>query len=418
MIRMNYKPTYKQEIFHDSKARFRVVCAGRRYGKSISACAEAFKLSVMKPKQRTWVIAPTFKLSEENFRILKEISPIVAIKEIKLADRKIVLLNESEIELKSAENEGSLRGASLDLAILDECSRIKPESWHAIRPSLADRMGRGIFVSTPRGKNWFYELFMRGQDPNEKDWESWRFSSKDSPYFSIEEYHELKKSLPADVASQELDAIFIDDASAVFRGIKDRIKGSLEGPHPGQQYSMGIDLAKFSDFTAICILNQNRHLVYFDRFQKLDWGIQKERILMLAKRYNNANVLIDSTGLGSPILDDLQTVNKGKFWGSKDYIKIEGYKFTSQSKNQLIQALQMALETESISYPDIPIMISEMESFGYEILPSGTFRFEAMTGHDDAVVALALANWNFEYIKPVWHGPSRTLDISFRPGAR
>jgi hypothetical protein len=419
IIKVNYKPHYYQRLFHDSPARFRLVCAGRRFGKSLSGVAEAFKMAVDKPKQRGWIIAPTYKQSEETFRILKEITPSLAIQEIRQADRKVIFRNGSEIEFKSADNYDSLRGSGLDFVLMDEASRIKEEAWNAIRPSLADRKGKAIFISTPKGRNWFHALYLRGKDPSEKEYESWRFSSKENPYFDIQEYNELKKSLPADVFSQEIEAEFIDNASAVFRNIKDRIKGSLEGPQPNKTYRIGADLAKTSDFTAICILDQNRHLVEFDRFQKMDWNIQKQRIISLARKYNNASVLIDSTGLGDPILDDLQEVNKGIFWGNKNYLRIEGFKFTNQSKNQLIQALQLAFETEAISYPNIPVLIDELEAYEYEILTSGSFRYSAPPGlHDDAVTALALANWNFEYIKPVWHGPSRTLDISFRPGAR
>ena len=122
-IKIPYIPHYYQRLFHDSQARFRVIVAGRRFGKSLSACAEGFKLATIKPKQRGWVIAPTFKLSEEDWRILKEISPIVAIQDIKPAYRKIVFRNMSEIEMKSADNETSLRGAGLDFAIFDDSQR-------------------------------------------------------------------------------------------------------------------------------------------------------------------------------------------------------------------------------------------------------------------------------------------------------
>ncbi len=394
-IKIPYIPHYYQRLFHDSLARFRVIVAGRRWGKSLSACAEAFKLATIEPKQRGWIIAPTFKLSEEDWRILNELTPPLAIKDTKLADRKIIFRNMSEIEMKSADNETSLRGAGLDFAIFDEASRIKEMAWlAAIRPALADRKGKGIFITTPKGKGWIHGLYLRGKDPNEKDWESWRFSSRNSPLFSLEEYNELKKSLPADVFSQEIEAQFIDNASMVFRNIKSRIAGSLEDPETDEEYFMGVDLAKTHDWTAICVLNVNSHLVFFDRFQKMDWKVQKEKIISVARKYNNSDILVDSTGIGDPILESLNEVNKDSYTTSKDYINIQGFKFTNISKQQLISNLQLAFETGNITFPKIPILIDELEAYEYQILESGKFKFGAPLGlHDDTVTSLALAMW-------------------------
>jgi len=409
-IKINYNPYYQQQLFHESRARFRVVCAGRRFGKSLMACAEAFKLATNQPKQRGWIISPTFKLSEEDWRILKEISPNIAIQEIKLADKKLVYRNGSEIEMKSADNEASLRGAGLHFLIIDEASRIKEDSFHAVRPSLADKGGKAILISTPKGKNWFYSEFMKGQDPNNKEYESWRFSSKVNPYFSINEYNELQANLPADVFSQEIEAEFIDQASSVFRNIKDRIAGRTESPKMNEKYYMGVDLAKHQDFTCMIILNSKKQLVFYDRFNRLDWNIQKKKIISVAKKYNNASVLLDSTGIGDPLIDDLQKINEDSYITGHDSINIQGFKFTNTSKQQLISNLQLAFETGTITYPKIPVLIDELESYEYQILESGRFKFGAPAGlHDDTVTSLALANWCVDHLAGVSYGISREI---------
>ena len=416
-IKINYNPYYQQQLFHESLARFRVVCAGRRFGKSLMACAEAFKLATNQPKQRGWIITPTFKLSEEDWRILKEISPNIAIQEIKLADKKLVYRNGSEIEMKSADNEASLRGAGLDFLIIDEASRIKEDSWHAVRPALSDKQGRAIFISTPKGKNWFYTEYLKGQEPDNKDYESWRFSSKVNPYFSINEYNDLKANLPADVFSQEIEAEFIDNASQVFRNIKDQISGSLEDPKTNEVYFMGVDLAKHHDFTCIIVLNSSKHLVFFDRFQKLDWDIQKAKILNIAKKYNNASIRVDSTGIGDPIEEDLRKANGNLNQINPDYIHVEGFKFTNISKNQLISNLQLAFETGAITFPNIPVLNEELEAFEYEILPSGNFRYSAPSGlNDDTVIALALSNWGSTHPGPQYATAKEIPGLNMRPG--
>lgn len=414
-IKINYNPYYQQQLFHESPARFRVVCAGRRFGKSLMACAEAFKLATNQPKQRGWIIAPTFKLSEESWRILKEISPNIAIQDIKLADRKIIFRNGSEIEFKSAENESSLRGAGLDWLIIDEASRIKENSFHAVRPALSDKQGKAIFISTPKGKNWFYNEYLKGQDPSNKEYESWKFASKVNPYFSINEYSELKANLPADIFSQEIEAEFIDNASQVFRNIQERISGNLEEPKAKEIYHIGVDIAKHHDFTCIAILDSVRHLVFFDRFQKMDWDIQKAKILNIAKKYNNASIRVDSTGIGDPIEEDLRKANGNLNQFNPNYIYVEGFKFTNISKNQLISNLQLAFETGNITFPDIPVLIQELENFEYEILPSGNFKYGAPTGHDDTVIALALANWGFTHPGPQLAVISNNPRLDMRP---
>ena len=379
---INYKPHAKQQLFHDSNARWRILDCGRRWGKTQCAIAEGVKLSFIKPKQRGWVVAPTYPLSQEDWRTLKELMPAELIKDELKAERKFVFLNNSEIEFKSADNEAGLRGAGLNWCILDEASRIKEDSWNALRPALSDKRGRGIFISTPKGKNWFYRLYILGKE-NKENYESWKFPSSTNPYFPIDEWEETKLNYPADWFSQEYEASFLDDVAAVFRGLRNRIKGELEDYNPDKNYYAGIDLAKYQDFTVITIIDDDKHLCYFDRFNKLDWSIQKVKILKVLNDYH-AQAFIDSTGVGDPIYEELKTL----------YSEIYGFKFTNETKQNLIVALQIAFEKEEITFPKLECLIDELEAFEYEMLPSGRVRYNAPQGyHDDCVISLALANW-------------------------
>ena len=401
VIEINYKPHKKQKLFHNSQARWRVLNCGRRWGKTQCAIAEGVKLSMVLPNQRGWIVAPTYPLSQEDWRTLKEIVPDRLIKDELKAERKFIFLNNSEIEFKSADNEASLRGAGLNWCILDEASRIKEDSWNALRPALSDKQGRGIFISTPKGKNWFYRISMLGLQKKE-GYEYWHFPSNTNPYFPISEWQEAKDNYPADWFSQEYEANFLDDLAAVFRGIRESIKGEFEEPQAGKLYYAGIDLAKYQDYTVITILDINKHLCYFERFNRIDWQVQKPRILNVLKKYN-AYGLMDSTGVGDPIFEELKM----------DYQKISGYKFTNESKQNLIVSLQVAFEQRDITFPKIDILIDELEAFEYEILPSGRFRFNAPQGyHDDCVISLALANWCKNYSPAVI--TQNIGDFSFR----
>jgi hypothetical protein len=110
--------------------------------------------------------------------------------------------------------------------------------------------------------------------------------------------------------------------------------------------------------------------------------VQKERIVAACNKYD-AYALIDSTGLGDPILDDLMP-----------NMRVNGYKFTNISKRQLIEALIVSVERGEISFPEIPELINELSIFAFEQGETGTIRYNAPEGmHDDIVISLALANW-------------------------
>jgi hypothetical protein len=382
-IILNYKPHQKQQLFHDSKARWRILNCGRRWGKTQCAIAEGLALSFIKPKQRGWIVAPTYPLSQEDWRTLEELVPRRLIKGDPLkAERKFVFINDSEIEFKSADNESALRGAGLDWCILDEASRIKEDSWNALRPSLSDKQGKGIFISTPKGKNWFYRLYLLGKEGKE-NYESWHFPSNTNPYFPEDEWLEAKENYPSDWFSQEYEANFLDDVAAVFKGIRNKVKGEFEKPQAGKHYFAGIDLAKYQDYTVVSVLDSKKHLCYFERFNRIGWEIQKPKILKILTDYK-AQAYIDSTGVGDPIYEELRA----------KYRKLYGYKFTNESKQNLIVALQIAFEKDEISFPLIEILVDELEAFEYEMLPSGKVRYNAPENyHDDCVISLALANW-------------------------
>jgi phage FluMu gp28-like protein len=244
-------------------------------------------------------------------------------------------------------------------------------------------------ISTPKGMNFFREEFIKGQDRLNPDYESFQYSTQANPHITKKELEDFAKDMPERVYKQEILAQFIEDVGAVFKNVRDHVKGQLEEPRGSviQNYYIGIDLAKYEDFTVICVLNENGHLVHFDRFNQIDWNFQKAKIINIATRYHNAQVLIDSTGVGDPIYEDL--MRKG--------VRIQGYKFTNESKKQLIENLAIKMENNGITFPDIPELVNELREFGYIKTDSGTLKYQAPEGlHDDCVIALALAVWNYK----------------------
>lgn len=305
-------------------------------------------------------------------------------RQINRSELYIEFVNGSQLWFKSADNPDALRGRGIDFLVVDEAAMVKSEAWlNALRPSLSDTQGKAVFISTPKGHNWFFELWTRGKDPKFSDYQSWSYPTAGNPYINKQEIEAARQTLPESVFRQEYLAEFIENVGTVFRGVDNCVKGALEEPQQHKRYYIGCDLAKYEDFTVLCVLDESGHVCGFDRYGKLDWTFQCRRIVNLTRHYN-ARLLIDSTGVGDPIYDELR----------REGIRVEGYKFTNASKADLIENLSIQIENKQVSYPEIPELINELKLFGYEMLPSGLTRYCAPKGfHDDCVIGLALAAW-------------------------
>lgn len=379
-----YTPHSGQIPLHQSRARFRIATCGRRWGKTYACINELVKFGWENPNTISWWVAPTYKQSRIAFRILTS-NFKAAIANATKNPMEICWKSGGITQFNSADQPDNLRGEGVSFMVVDEAAMIPEEVWtEVLRPTLSDRQGRAIIVSTPKGMNWFHTLWVRGQDPEFPQYESWQFPTSSNPYILPEEIEEVQGTLPSDAFRQEYLAEFLEDGAGVFRGIKQCIKGELEEPKPGGEYVIGWDVAKHADFSVmICLDIKRKHVVAFDRFNQVDYSLQLNRLETMAKKYK-AHVLMDSTGVGDPLLEQVR--QRG--------IAVDGYSFTNTSKQQLIQNLAVMIERQEISYPDIKVLIHELMIYQYEITKAGNLRYNAPDGyHDDTVIALALAAW-------------------------
>jgi len=377
-----YIPHEGQLKLHNSNARFRLATCGRRWGKTFSCCNEIIDNAWRNKGTINWWVAPVYTQAMMAYRLITG-SAYQVIEHKSKTDKVIKLKNGSYIEFRSSDNYDALRGEGVSFMVLDEAAHINRDAWEqALRPTLSDTMGRAMFVSTPKGRNWFFELYGRGLDENYTDYESFKFPTSSNPYINPQEVAEAKRTLPGDVFRQEYEAEFLEDSAGVFRGIMDCVKGDFEEPKPGRKYVLGWDIAKHTDFSVMVVIDiERKHIVAFDRFNQIDYTLQLSRLDNLAKKYN-AKVIMDSTGVGDPVLE--QVKQRG--------IQVDGYNFTNTSKQQLIEALSVAIEKQEITFPAIPELIHELQIYQYEITRAGNVRYNAPQGyHDDTVIALGLA---------------------------
>jgi hypothetical protein len=344
---------------------------GRRFGKS--ELSQILSVTYAVKGYSVAYITPTYGLAKVFFSKLTESLELPKNK----SDLKIDFPNGGQIEFFTGERLDNLRGRKFHLVIIDEASYIPDleSGWqNSIRPTLTDYKGKAIFLSTPRGKNYFYSLFMKA---GENDWASFKFTSYDNPFIDPQEIDEARMQLPNVVFEQEYMANPSENSANPFgnKFIQDCIKPISNQP----VVAFGIDLAKSVDHTVIIGLDNAGNVAYFDRYQ-MDWHNTKENI----KRLPRCPILIDSTGVGDPILEDLK----------RDGIAIEGLKFTSSSKQQLMEGLATAIQQLKLGFPEGAIT-NELQVFEYQFTANGV-KYSAPSGfHDDCVMALALAWSNF-----------------------
>ena len=359
-----------QKAILESQARFNVLMCGRRFGKSELSQIKMIKTASF--GEQIAYITPTYKLAKVFFNKLAAALPFPNNQ----SNLTMQFPNKGSVEFFTGERLDNLRGRKFHGVIIDEASFIPnlEDGWlNSIRPTLTDYKGWGWFLSTPRGKNFFYSLYMKQED----GWQSFKYSTYDNPYIDTKEIDEAKRQLPAPVFEQEYMANPMENAANPFGS--DNIKHCIKPLSNQEPVCFGIDLAKSYDWSVIIGLDAGGNVCYLDRFQK-DWHTTKQTILKLPRK----QMLLDSTGVGDPIFEELQRAG----------LMVEGLKFTSNSKQQLMVGLQNAIHTKSISYPE-GVIVNELEVFEYQFTASGV-KYSAPSGfHDDCVMALALAYQNF-----------------------
>jgi hypothetical protein len=209
------------------------------------------------------------------------------------------------------------------------------------------------------------------------NWQSFKFTTYDNPHIDKGEIDEARKQLPFAVFEQEYLANPMENAANPFGS--EFIRRCIKPLSTLPVACYGIDLAKSYDWTVIVGLDANGDVCYFDRFQK-DWHQTKQEIIRLERK----PILLDSTGVGDPIFEDLQRTG----------MNVQGLKFTQNSKQQLMIGLQTAIQQNKIGYPE-GVIVNELEVFEYQFTANGV-KYSAPSGfHDDCVMALALAYQNF-----------------------
>jgi hypothetical protein len=316
---------WQQEVFAD-QTRFKVVAAGRRCGKSRLAATTLLIEALRCPAgSAVLYVAPTNGQARQIiWNVLMELGREV-IQSSHINNQDIVMINGATIYVRGADRPDTLRGVSLTYAVLDEVADIKPEAWEqVIRASLSDKKGRAMFIGTPKGRNFFYDLYKLGLSGEDTDWKSWHFTTQDNPLIDPTEVESAKKTLSSFAFKQEYLASFDNAGSDVFK--EAWIKYGEE-PEYGS-YFVAVDLAGFEevakqaanakkrlDETAIAVVKVTDEGKWF--VVKIDhgrWDIRETaaKILMVMRDYRPLSLGIERGALKNavlPYLSDLMRKN-------------------------------------------------------------------------------------------------------------
>lgn len=304
---------------------------------------------------------------------------------IKEGTRTVEFPSGGWVQVRSADGPDSLRGEGLSFVVVDEAAFLSERAWtEGLRPALADQKGGALIISTPNGRNWFWQLYQQAQADLSGEYAAWHFTSYDNPFLDPAEINSAKHSLPERVFRQEFMAEFMEDGAGVFRRVAEAATVGIGWPRiDGHTYVFGVDWARSNDYTVFAVLDlDTKALVCIDRFNDIDYATQMMRLRALNERWKPSLIIAEKNSMGGPLVEMLQN----------ERLPVQAFTTTSQSKAQIVDTCVLAFERDDIHIINDPILVAELQAFEMERLPSGMIRYTAPEGmHDDCVMALCLA---------------------------
>jgi hypothetical protein len=379
-----------------------VACCGRQWGKSVSMGWYVCWYAVTHPNRQVYIIAPTLDQARIIFNEVafqfrsSDLSALVSGKMKEYPFPQIKLINGSEIHARGANSPEYIRGKPIHLAILDESAFFKDGVISKVIEPMFTVTGQQehsglIMISTPFGQGDFYDYAGRAKAEGDPTSRFYHFTSLDNPYADRAFLQRIKDQYGEDslLWQTEYLAEFVDDDLAVIPWAY--IKRAVEryphdtfpiAPVKGHKYVQGVDLANVRDYFVSAIFDTTQldlvPLVHMDRLQKRGYAHYK-RVIRGNHQSYHPKTIIDATSLGESVVEDLHDISP------------EGYKFSEQSKYEIVQELVRMFAENRIAIPNDRTIIDELRYFTYEITPSKKLKMEARRGHDDIVMAFALA---------------------------
>lgn len=366
--------------------KYIVVNSGRQVGKSFLSQQVICYWALNNPNAVILVVAPVYAQLRRPFEeIIDGLHGANVIESANKSEFIIRFKNGSKVIFKSAERPDSMRGLTADFAVLDEAAYMQDDVWRAvIKPILLIKGKQILFISTPRSRNWFYDIYQLGQSEDHPEYVSVTMTYDENPFVNIQEIAEAKATLPDHIFRSEYMAEFTESGATVFTNLDNC--SVAKWPVPSGRTYLGVDLGRQNDYTVATVIDDAGQVLEIYRDNQKEWHLMLENVIKLARKYNSS-ILVEANSIGDVVYDLLK----------KQWPRTEAFNTTSQSKQQIIEALIIAFNKAELKIPSRELFGAlrfELDVFEYQYSPSSrSVRYSAPNGmHDDCVMSLAIAN--------------------------
>jgi len=396
--------------FASSPHKFGVVVTGRQFGKSLLGQNLLLYWLLGRNEQKGAWISPIYNQAKKVFQELTAAAHDV-IAEKNKADLTIRFINGSSLIFLSGERSDSIRGFSFNYMVVDEAAFIKETSiQEAILPTLTSIGKKCLMISTPKGRNFFYNMYLRGISDEYPSYTSFSGTSFDSPYIDDEFLKDQERSLPESIFRQEYFAEFTDASSDVFTGIDNVcILRNYEQSNRQEKCFIGVDTGLSNDFSAISIQTESGRVLYMEKRNGENITAIAERFIQVCSRYNVVGGYIETNGIGQAMYDLIRP----------KYRKVQGFTTTQDSKTALVRTLISDIEEMTVELPSKELnsdLYQEMSLYTYKLGNNGKLSFTHAPGlHDDLLDALMLSNKARHEIKTksIYIGAKQDINVGF-----
>lgn len=398
-----WRPHPGQEKFLLAKAKTKVLACGRRWGKTDACAVQVIAGLGDETPKRTLLVAPTIEQASFLFRRLRRLieqlanrgmwehrfPSIPAFREKKMD----LVMGDHTVVARSAHSGNNLRGDEATDIIVDEAAYIKGEIVNEIlTPMMATTDGTLTMISTPNGQDHFYEAFQEGLENTDEFW-SLQAPSSDNTRVRKEFLERQKKRLSPSAYATEYEAQFVQREGYVFdrTAVEECTVDDPDWDVPGPTI-IAIDWARYEDYSALVVVRgfqSKASVLEIDRTHREEWSKQINWVSSVLERHPNARLICDTTGGGDSITAWLRTRHPE--------VSVRSFVFTTESKPKLVEGLVRAFEARSIQIPNHKDLKQELENFRATRTASGHIQMAAKSGHDDLVMAIAMAVSDLPY---------------------
>lgn len=372
----------------ESDAFYHIVCTSRQWGKSFMLKQLLLAFAMNNPNSQVMFISMTLAQAGKVFKELKraiERSGVIA--KSNGIENSIILVNGSEIYIRSYQFADAIRGYSIDYLIVDEAAFCKDDDWNAcIRPTLSTKGRKCVLCSTPRGYNFFQSMAAQGMDSDNPYVQFYKATYRDNPYANLKEIEDARLRLPKKIFAAEYEAEFIAGGMSAFDNYRNCI--GITVANTGQTFA-AIDVGRQDDYTVLTIM-RGRNVVHIERWRLDTWDNIIKKIIALLKKYAVQKCRVECNGVGDVFFDTIKlyAINAGLYTSFVPFIT------TNQSKCNIVERLIGDFNNLNISIPDDNDLLLELDNF--EANYSKTSRAIVYAGrngmHDDIVMSLAMCN--------------------------